>query len=96
MKAMPIAAPDRCTPKSTTSGLRGFWTRSTLRIVSAVLSALRPILATLLGVVLVLFERAIFCRTHALSHVRTEFDLRRRARPAVSFDRHPPEAWAAP
>lgn len=64
--------------------------------MSAVLSALRPILATLLGVVLALFERAIVRRTHALSHAQTAFDLRRRARPVVSFDRHPPEAWAAP
>lgn len=64
--------------------------------MSAVLSALRPILATLLGVVLVLFERAIVRRTHGLSHTRTAFDLRRRARPIASFDCHPPEAWAAP
>lgn len=70
--------------------------RSTLPIVSAVLSALRSIIATLLGVVLVLFVRVIVRRTHALLHARTAFDLRRRARPVLSFDRHPPEAWAAP
>lgn len=76
--------------------LPGLHNRSILPIVSAVLSALRSIIATLLGVVLVLFERAIVRRTHALPHVRTAFDLRRRVRPVVSFDRHPPEAWAAP
>lgn len=50
----------------------------------------------LLGVVLVLFERAIVHCTHALLHAQTAFNIRRRARPVVSFDRHPPEAWAAP
>ncbi|SEJ21268.1 hypothetical protein SAMN05428950_1011466 [Sphingomonas sp. OV641] len=70
--------------------------RSIISIMSVVLSALRSIIATLLGVVLVLFERAIVRRTHALSHARTAFDLRRRVRPVVSFNRHPPEAWAAP
>lgn len=64
--------------------------------VSMVLSALRSFMATLLGVVLMLFARTIVRRIHALSHVRTAFDLRRCARPVVSFDRHPPEAWAAP
>lgn len=69
---------------------------SHLFVVNAVLSALRSAVATLLGVVMVLFERAIVRRTHALSHARTAFDLRRRVRPVVSFNRHPPEAWAAP
>lgn len=69
---------------------------STLKVVSAVLSTLRSIIAMLLGVVLVLFERAIVCCTHALVHARTAFDLRRCSRPVVLFDRHPPEAWATP
>lgn len=61
-----------------------------------VLSAFRSIVATLLDVVLMFFELAIVRRTHALFHVRTAFDHRRRARPIASFDCHPPEAWAAP
>jgi hypothetical protein len=70
--------------------------RSILTVVSAVLSALRSIIATLLGVGLVLFVRMIVRCTHALLHARTAFGIRRRMRPAVSFDRYPPEAWAAP